>query len=305
MDFKELNYIIAICDYSNITKAANATFVSQPALTKFLKSIENKIGEKLFVRVDNKYIPTQIGEVYVKKAREILSLSDELEKEIELIRNSKFDKLTIGLTPIKARYLIPITLPKIQSIFPSLEISIFEGSSHDVQNELELDRIDLAFLSGYKFASDYNLTTKTLKQEEIILIISNNNHLIRKMSAETIQSGIWKNINNLAAEKLIIQHSNQGTGKIMVDFFNDNNIKFNEPFTYCNFDAALELVARDYGITFIRREHLKYISLPQNCLTFSCGADKIYNDYIVAYKSSCKMPRHTLQFIDIMKEAVL
>lgn len=48
MDFRELNYVLAIEKYQNITKAANSLYVSQPTLSKFLMNLENTIGQKLF-----------------------------------------------------------------------------------------------------------------------------------------------------------------------------------------------------------------------------------------------------------------
>ena len=48
MDFRELNYVLAIEKYQNITKAADSLYVSQPTLSKFLMNLENTLGQKLF-----------------------------------------------------------------------------------------------------------------------------------------------------------------------------------------------------------------------------------------------------------------
>ena len=61
MDFREISYIAAIAKHQNITKAAEALYISQPALSKFLMSLEDELGLKLFDRVERKYIPTYTG----------------------------------------------------------------------------------------------------------------------------------------------------------------------------------------------------------------------------------------------------
>lgn len=48
VDFRELSYVLAIAKYQNITKAAEALYVGQPTLSKFLISLENDLGLKLF-----------------------------------------------------------------------------------------------------------------------------------------------------------------------------------------------------------------------------------------------------------------
>ena len=82
MDFRELNYVLAIEKYQNITKAADSLYVSQPTLSKFLMNLENTLGQKLFRKLGNKYILTYVGEQYVKTAKEILLLKSNLDIQL-------------------------------------------------------------------------------------------------------------------------------------------------------------------------------------------------------------------------------
>ena len=82
MDFRELNYVLAIEKYQNITKAADSLYVSQPTLSKFLMNLENTLGQKLFRKLGNKYILTYAGEQYVKTAKEILMLKSNLDIQL-------------------------------------------------------------------------------------------------------------------------------------------------------------------------------------------------------------------------------
>ena len=66
--------MLAIAKYQNITKAAEALYVGQPTLSKFLISLENDLGLKLFRRSGNKYLLTYAGERYTRQAAEIIRL---------------------------------------------------------------------------------------------------------------------------------------------------------------------------------------------------------------------------------------
>ena len=79
MDFRELSYVLAIAKYQNITKAANALYITQPTLSKFLQSLEDQLGQKLFRKLGHRFILTYAGERYVARAKEILELKKQLE----------------------------------------------------------------------------------------------------------------------------------------------------------------------------------------------------------------------------------
>lgn len=74
MDFRDLSYVLAIAKYQNITKAADALYITQPTLTKFLQSLESQMGQKLFRKLGHRFVLTYAGERYVSKATEILNL---------------------------------------------------------------------------------------------------------------------------------------------------------------------------------------------------------------------------------------
>ena len=66
---KDMQYILTIANYGNLTKAADALFLSQPALSIHLKQLENSLGLQLFERKGRKMILTYAGEEFVKKCR--------------------------------------------------------------------------------------------------------------------------------------------------------------------------------------------------------------------------------------------
>lgn len=74
VDFRDLSYVLAIAKYQNITKAADALYITQPTLTKFLQSLESQMGQKLFRKLGHRFVLTYAGERYVSKATEILNL---------------------------------------------------------------------------------------------------------------------------------------------------------------------------------------------------------------------------------------
>ena len=87
MEIRELRYILAIAKHQNLTKAAEELFISQSALTKFLHKYEEENNLTLFIKVGNRFILSENGKVFVKKADEILRMHDLFVRELGTLKN--------------------------------------------------------------------------------------------------------------------------------------------------------------------------------------------------------------------------
>ena len=145
MDFKDLSYILAIEKYGNITKAAEALYLSQPSLSRFLQNLEKNVGAPLFRRVGNRYIPTYMGERYLEHARTILHEKKQLDQEVNDIINNDRGILKIGFPTMRCTYMLPCTLPIFRKLYPNVRIEIYEANSNQLNVMMLNGEIDPAF----------------------------------------------------------------------------------------------------------------------------------------------------------------
>ena len=82
MSYKNLNYIIELAEQQNVSRAAEKLFISQSALSIYLKKLESELGVNLFLRQNNKLIPTEKGNIVISTAREILRLENEMYEQL-------------------------------------------------------------------------------------------------------------------------------------------------------------------------------------------------------------------------------
>ena len=101
---RDFQYIAEIARYGSITKAAEALYLSQPTLTKFLQRVEQEVGTPLFHRVGKRFIPTPAGEVYVEKAHSILLLNSQLDQELDALASMRRGSVRVGTTAGRADY---------------------------------------------------------------------------------------------------------------------------------------------------------------------------------------------------------
>lgn len=106
MNIKDFEYIAEIAAQESISKAAARLYLSQPTLTKFLKKIEAEFDTPLFYRVGKKMIPTPAGQACVEKARRIIELNDQMNKNVKSLRDKSRGSVRIGTSAGRGEFFI-------------------------------------------------------------------------------------------------------------------------------------------------------------------------------------------------------
>ena len=178
MDFKDLSYVLAIAKYQNITKAANALYITQPTLTKFLQNLESDLGQKLFRKLGHRFVLTYAGERYVAKATEILNLKKELDQEMGDIIKDNHGSLKIAFPTMRGTYMLPCTLPIFNSLYPNVQLNILESHSNQLESMILNGETDLAFFNLPIKSPDIDY--EIISHEEVLLIMPDHHPLAEK-----------------------------------------------------------------------------------------------------------------------------
>lgn len=142
MNFRTLQYFLAVAEEKNITRAAARLYISQQSLSGHIARLEDELGVKLFDRA---------GEMKLSYAGERLRLLAErvcaLEKEIRLeaadISRGRRAKLCVGVSFTCGRAVLPFILPRFAAARPDTEITLMEGNSAELNEWLGAGRIDV------------------------------------------------------------------------------------------------------------------------------------------------------------------
>ncbi|MBB1271476.1 DNA-binding transcriptional regulator OxyR [Psychromonas sp. SR45-3] len=166
MNFRDLEYLIALEELKHFRKAADKCFVSQPTLSGQIKKLEEELNVQLMERSSRKVIFTPAGNDIVAKAKTILLEAKSL-KEIAKSHNEPMrGTLHIGLIPTVAPYLLPLIIPVMKETFPDLELYLHENQTEVLLKQLEegeLDCLMLALLPGMEHFNQLNLYDEPLE----------------------------------------------------------------------------------------------------------------------------------------------
>lgn len=302
MDFRELSYVLAIAKHHNITKASEALYVSQPTLSKFLMSLEQDLGLKLFRKMGHKYVLTYAGERYVEKATQILNLKNDLDTELADIIKRDVGVLNAAFSYMRCSYMLPCTLPAFQSRHPNVKVNIFEGNSTENDRRLLDAQIDVAFYSKPNTLNPL-IEYETLWEEEM-LICTCKDHPIGHFAKSTPSSRYPKLDPALLKNELLLQMMpEQRTRQITDDYFHEHGLKFENIMYTSNLRAIMELVAVGYGVSFIFESHLRHRVVTQPIDCYSFGEPKTSSDFVAAYRKNSYVSSYVRDFIEITRQS--
>jgi DNA-binding transcriptional LysR family regulator len=168
MDFRQLNYIQAVAEHVNITKAAAALYFSQPSLSHYLSKTEKELGVKLFDRSTTPLTLTYAGERYLETARQILSMSEYLIREMRDIADSSTGRIRVGIPQERSSYMLPLILPPFKERYPGVFIEIIESGTRALEDELLAGSLDV-IIAPFHMRSE-NLTLEPIYEEELLLV---------------------------------------------------------------------------------------------------------------------------------------
>ena len=126
MDLKQIEYILKIAEENNVTKAAEKLFISQSALNQQLLKLEKELGAPLFFRTRNNWTLTEIGELYVQNAKEIMAIKKNTYNQIADMLDNKKRQFTLGLIPGRTVEMFATVYSRFLKRYPNISISTVE-----------------------------------------------------------------------------------------------------------------------------------------------------------------------------------
>lgn len=143
---RQLEYLVAVADTGQVTRAALRCHVSQSSMTIALGNLERYLGVKLMQRHAKGVRMTRAGERFVRGAQYTLAGLDDAIKEIQRSPDDIRGEVRIGVTETISAYLIPALLESLRKQFPNLRISMEEHDRESIEQGLLDQHFDLGII---------------------------------------------------------------------------------------------------------------------------------------------------------------
>jgi LysR family transcriptional regulator, hydrogen peroxide-inducible genes activator len=144
---RQLSYAAAVADQLNFSRAAEACHVTQPSLSGQIQELESSLGVQLFERNRRRVVVTAAGAAVLKRARSILTASEELGEFTRSLEEPLSGALRLGVIPTIAPYVLPTAIGPLTKKHPRLKLYLREGQTSDLVRMLELGSLDVLLVA--------------------------------------------------------------------------------------------------------------------------------------------------------------
>ena len=156
MEIRTLRYFLAVAREENMTKAAELLHVTQPTLSKALRSLEEELGKKLFERHSFSISLTDEGILLRDRAEDLVTMADKIEREFLTLDDIAGGDLYLGLgESYQIRYLAR-AIRSLKNLYPKINYHITSGDTEQVTEKLDKGLLDFAVLCDTPDARKYN-----------------------------------------------------------------------------------------------------------------------------------------------------
>ena len=241
MNFKQIKYFQAVCEYGTIAEAANRIHISSPSISTAIKSLEEEYGIILFRR-------TRTGMEQTNAGGRLYDLSKSLMKNIDSINmimgGESAKQLKIGIPPMLSILILPDIIKQYGKENPDVNLHIDDRGRDTVFKRLDDGEIDIAILPvSDNLSSEYNI--KIIGFVEICAIVSRDKF---NLDIDAFD------VSRLSKQKLILPRGDFLYKELITNRFKEINAEPNIVTEPSQFSTILSLVRKGTGIGFALSE---------------------------------------------------
>jgi LysR family transcriptional regulator, transcriptional activator of the cysJI operon len=244
VNIESLKIFCLVVDEGSVSQAARLSFISQPAVTRQIRQLEELYNARLFERKSGKLIVSKAGAVLYPYAKEMVEYSKRSFEAVQEVTGDGEIVLNIGASSTIGEYLLPELLGRFSKSFPELKFSLYIGNTPTVLSKLDHNVIDIAFVEGTVENGD--LIKEKFADDELILITSKDHRWSKK---EEI------NINELPEEKMIWRESDSGTRTIVENVLCEYGVleQIKSAMELGSYQSIKSAVEADLGVSIVPR----------------------------------------------------
>lgn len=248
IDFELYRIFYVVANHCNITKASEELNISQPAISKSIKNLEEQLGGQLFVRTKRGVILTEEGKEFYNYIRKAIEYIYNAENKFTDLINLETGCIKIGInTTLTKEFLLPY-LEKFHECYPKIDIQITTGLASDLMPKLRNGLIDLIVLNLNE--KSYGNDIEIIKCKKI-----NDCFVVNNKYSDLI--GKELTFNDLNNYPLILQAKGSNTREFLDNIARKHNAILKPNIELASYSLVVEFAKIGLGIGYVTKEYIK------------------------------------------------
>lgn len=248
IDFELYRIFYVVANNKNITKASEELHISQPAISKSIKNLEDQLGGQLFVRTKRGVILTEEGKEFYNYIKQAIEYINNAESKFTDLINLETGTIKIGIsTTLTKEFLLPY-LEKFHEKYPKIDIQIDTNITPELLHKLRNGLLDIVILNlkGKSYGDDLEII-KCRKVTDCFAVNKKYKDLIDKELS-------LKELNNYP---LILQPKGSNTREFLDTFVRENGVTLKSGIELAGYSLVVEFTKIGLGIGYINKDYSK------------------------------------------------
>lgn len=257
---RHYEYLTAIEQEKNISRAAERLYISQPSLSKFLINLENELGVKLFKRNKSAMELTSAGKEYLAYLKEIQHLNQSLMIKLNALKSNPDRCIRLGITPWISSLISAELIQEFQAACPGTHLALIEDYGIPLGTLFEQEKIDIILsMTGWAAHTNLEIYSAPVLQDRIILVVPKNHPTVQNynLSENHILNPLFLTELPFQNCKIITGKSNHILYYKTQKIINTFNLQPSSIIETFNINNCLKMTESGLGISFTSQMYIE------------------------------------------------
>jgi DNA-binding transcriptional LysR family regulator len=237
----QIEGFLEVARRGNVSRAAEALFVTQPTLTARLHGLERELGQPLFLRTRRGMRLTDAGRLFLPYAERAVRSVRDGRQALQDAASDSGGRLVLGAAPAVSTYVLPLLLERFAARHPRVDVAVRTGHSEDVLQMLLREEVQLAMVRALRHP---DIESVPLYREELVLVVPRDHAFLERRTIS---------IADVSHERLILFDRTSSYYELTQTFFLQLGVTPREVMELDNIESAKKMVERGLGIALLPR----------------------------------------------------
>lgn len=247
LNLHQVRLFNAVAHHKSFSRAAEALFISQPAVSKGVRDLERQLGMPLLDRSRQVVTLTEAGETLFSYAQQLFATEHAAQTALDQLRDLERGHIAIGASPTIGVYLLPELLGTFARVYPKVQLFLDVGTTREIVTRLRLTPMDVAYIEGSIEARDAEVggLHVTPWRADSLVVIAAPNHALARMRPVPLHL--------IAAEPFVQREPGSATREIIDDGLRARGITLQVALEVGSTEGLKQLVAAGIGLGIVSR----------------------------------------------------
>jgi DNA-binding transcriptional LysR family regulator len=246
LNLHQLRIFYIVAKHLSFSMAAEELFMTQPAVSQQVKSLERRLNMKLFERTGHKLFLTEAGEAILENALVILTAQEEIERVIAELQGLSRGRFVLGANTTGGMYIVPSIVRAFREVHPEAELTLHVESTNRICERVMQNMVDIAIVTGP--LQDRRFVVRDLCQDQLLLIISPSHPFASRASVS---------LADVASEPFILPEPGSRTRLLVEQAFTERGLKLRVTMQLAGTEAVKKAAEANLGVAMVSRHAIQ------------------------------------------------